>query len=847
MKFYTNVHAYRDTIRATIIDNGKRKHITDQHPCDLFLPTEEETPYTTIDGNFLKRKNFASIIKKKEYIETYQEVQNYNLFGNKEYQFDYIRKHYSEGEYSLPEINIFNIDIEVASDEGFPQPHEAKWPINAITIKFNETYYVWGTGIFQTDDENIVYYQCEDEKALLAGLILFWNQMRPDIITGWNVKFFDIPYIINRIYKVIGKKEARLLSPWKTVRERSANIMGHDNQFYSLDGVSTLDYIDLYRKYIHTPRESYRLDFIGHVELGLQKITMTDATDGFNLYKTDFQRFIEYNIRDCEIVDKLDKKLKLLQLVIQLAYAAGINYEDVHSPVKMWEAFIHKYLDERNIKVPLKSTHGHKMDSMVGAYVKDPKTGFQDWVISFDVNSLYPSLIRTLNIGPETLRSTYDHELLTDLLQNVTMDNLVDESLMNDNHKQELHNNDLTLAANAVLFDNKKQSFMSHLVQIMFDKRVTIKKRMLKLKQEYERVDGDAAEIMRALDDEIAALDTEQMALKIALNSLYGAMGNAYFQFFSIENAEAITMTGQVAIRWVEKKMNLWLNKMLKTGEHDYIIASDTDSIYVNTSALVAKLLPDKSNDEIVESLNKMCNEVFEPEIDKWFQELCDILNVKKEFNWLKMKREVIANKGLWTAKKRYALNIFDEEGVRLKEPKLKVMGIECVRSSTPAPVREKLKTALKLILNNTEKELQDFSAEFKKEFKKLQPEDIAFPKSVNGLEKYGSKLDIFKKGTPLHCRGALLYNNLLREKKLAKKYEKIQNGEKIKYLYLKEPNPIRNNVISITQFLPEEFGITKYIDYDVQFEKAYAHPLKSVLETINWSIEKQMTLESFF
>jgi len=470
-------------------------------------------------------------------------------------------------------------------------------------------------------------------------------------------------------------------------------------------------------------------------------------------------------------------------------------------------------------------------------------------VVSFDVNSLYPSLIRTLNIGPDTLR-TYEGNgdpTLKLLKSNVNIDDLANNSLIKDEHKELLKEHELTLAANGVFFDNENQSFMSKLVEIMFTERISLKKEMLKLKQEYEKINGDGEDIMRELDDRIAMLNTKQMALKIALNSLYGAMGNAYFQFFSIECAEAITTTGQVTIKWVERKINEWMNKILKTKNKDYIIAVDTDSVYINASLLVEKLMPGKTESEIVEGLDRICIQIIGPHIENYFGELCEMLNVGEGFNWLKMGREVIATRGLWTAKKRYALNVLDDEGVRLKEPKLKVMGLESVRSSTPSAVRDKIKTALKIILTDTEEELQNFTKKFKEEFKKLDVEDIAFPKSVNGIEKYKSSTSTYKKGAPLHCRGSLIYNKLLEEKKLNKKYDIIRDGEKIKYTYLKEPNPSRGNVISIPQFLPKEFNLHGYVDYDMQFEKSYVQPLKTILDSVGWEIEKTSTLESFF
>ena len=346
---------------------------------------------------------------------------------------------------------------------------------------------------------------------------------------------------------------------------------------------------------------------------------------------------------------------------------------------------------------------------------------------------------------------------------------------------------------------------------------------------------------------EVARCNNIQMARKIQLNSAYGSVGNQYFRYFKIENAEAITLSGQVSIRWIESRMNDYLNTLLKTEDVDYVIASDTDSIYINFGPLVDKFysgLVDEPT-KLVEIINKICEDKLEPFIESSYQDLATYVNAYEQK--MQMKRENIAERGIWTAKKRYILNVWDSEGVRYEEPKLKMMGIEAVKSSTPAPCRKMIKDALKLMMRGTEDDVIDFIDDARAKFRKMKPEEIAFPRTVSDVNKHKSHTTIYGKGCPIHVRGALLYNHYIKEKELTNKYSTINNGEKIKFVYLKKANPIRENVISFISDFPHEIGIDKYIDYDLQFDKAFLEPVKAILDAIGWNVEKVVNLELFF
>ena len=346
---------------------------------------------------------------------------------------------------------------------------------------------------------------------------------------------------------------------------------------------------------------------------------------------------------------------------------------------------------------------------------------------------------------------------------------------------------------------------------------------------------------------DITKYNNFQMAKKIALNSAYGAVGNQYFRYYKLANAEAITLSGQVSIRWIENRINTYLNKLLNTEDIDYVVASDTDSVYINFGPLVDKFFSNKINDKakVVTILDQVCQDKLEPFIEKSYEELASYVNAYDQK--MEMKRENIADRGIWTAKKRYILNVWDSEGVRYEDPKLKIMGIEAVKSSTPAPCRTMIKDALKLMMNGTEDEVIDFIDESRKKFINLPPEDIAFPRTVSDVQKYKAHSTIYAKGTPIHVRGSLLFNHYIKERKLDNKYSLINNGEKIKFCYLKKANPIRENVISFISDFPMELGLDKYIDYELQFEKAFLEPVKVILDAIGWNLEKTVNLELFF
>ena len=663
---------------------------------------------------------------------------------------------------------------------------------------------------------------------MLNDFINWWmiEENTPEVITGWNSELYDIPYLVRRIDRILGEKLMKRLSPWGLVTEKETYIAGRKHISYDVGGVTQLDYLNLYKKFTYKAQESYRLDYIASVELGQQKLDHSEFDTFKDFYTNGWQKFVEYNIKDVELVDRMEDKMKLIELAIVMAYDAKANYADVFSQVRMWDTIIYNYLKKRNVVIP-PIVRSDKDSKYAGAYVKEPIPGKYDYVVSFDLNSLYPHLIMQYNISPETL--------LDERHPSVTVDKILNQDITFELYK------DKAVCANGAMFRKDVRGFLPELMEKIYQDRTIYKKKMLAAKQEYEK------KKTKELEKEIARCNNIQMARKIQLNSAYGAIGNQYFRYYKLANAEAITLSGQVSIRWIENKMNAYLNKILKTNGVDYVIASDTDSIYLNMGPLVETVYKgrEKTTEGVVTFLDKICEMELEKYIDRCYQELATYVNAYDQK--MQMKRENIAERGIWTAKKRYILNVWDSEGVRYDEPKLKMMGIEAVKSSTPAPCRQMIKDGLKLMMRGTEDDVIDFIDECRKKFKTLPPEQIAFPRTASDIRKYHSSSDIYAKGTPIHCRGALLFNHYIKEKKLTNKYSLINNGEKIKFLYLKKPNIIRENVISFIQDFPRELDLDKYIDYDLQFEKSFVEPLKAILDAIGWNVEKTVNLELFF
>ena len=836
--FYTNVMIRGNDILYRGIENGRRVKRKIPYQPTLFVPTNKKTEWKTLDGRAVEEFKVGSILETNTFMKEHRNVSGLEIHGNLNYVYSYIADEFpGDVNYDFNDLVIAYIDIETECEKGFPDYKSPNERVIAITIAVNGDYHVLGLGDFVTKNENEIAYNFQTEEQLLNEFYRLWDELQPDIVTGWNIRFFDIPYLYNRSCRVVGQKKAKMLSPWRTVREKTVHRMNRDHDVYEPLGVSVLDYYELYQTFTYTNQESYRLDHISFVELGEKKLSYDEFDSIADFYQKDFQKFIEYNIKDVQLVHRLEQKMKLLELVVALTYSAKVNMMDVFSQVKTWDQIIFHYLYEKNIIIPPKN-FSEKDVQYAGAYVKDPIVGKHDWVVSYDLNSLYPHLIMQYNISSDTkVRRSMSRKA-------IEIDGILEETPDTMNRIREWTNQGYCVAANGTLYRKDKQGFLPELMEKLYTERKKYKRLMIDCQKRQQS--GE-----KGLENEIAKYDNFQQVRKIQLNSAYGAIGNEWFRYYDVEMAEAITLSGQLSIRWIANKLNEFLNEHVGTTDYDYVVASDTDSVYLRLGNLVDRFLADGTDvEKITDFLDKASEKIIEPFIDKKYEELSGLMNAFD--NKMVMEREVIAKTGVWTAKKRYMLSVHDSEGIRYKTPKLKIMGIETSRSSTPQVVRNKLKEMISTVMTGTEDELISSVGEFKSEFNFLDPEDIAFPRGVSNLTKYHDSAQIYSKGTPIAVKGALIYNYYISKMKLGRKYREIIEGDKIKFVYLKTPNPMagsfgKDHVLSFPNGIPKEFELTDFIDYDKQFTKSFLEPLNTILKAVGWEYEKKASLETFF
>lgn len=835
MDFYTNFHQYKGHILIRGYEGKKRVEQKIKLQPSLFIESDKPSKYQNVFGQNVEKIDFNSTFDCRSYIK---ENDYKKIYGMTTYQYPHINQQFpGQMDFRYEYISIVNIDIETRADSGFPDIQKADKEITAITLMKGNKIIALGCRDFTTDNPNILYIKCENEKQLLLKFIEIWTskEFSPDIVTGWNIEFFDIPYIVNRISKILGREYAEKLSPWGILEEKSIFFNGRDQQSYAPVGIAILDYMQAYKKFSFKNQESYKLDYIARIELGKEKLDYSEYDSLDDFYLKDFQKFMEYNIYDTVLISLLEEKLGFIAQIVSIAYDAKVNYIDAFTSVRLWDVIIHNYLMEKNIVVDpgtnKKSTH-----VIAGGYVKHPDPGLYKWVVSFDLNSLYPHLIMQYNISPETFFNSIGEFL--------DIDDIVQSGLPNHRHegitlKEFLIGNNLTICPTGCMFSKNIRGFLPELMQKLYDDRKTYQAKMKEAKKKLE-VETDPI-LKFALEKEVARNHNMQLAKKIQLNSAYGALANVWFRWFDERYAESITLSGQLSIKWIEKYINEYLVKI--AGQDDYIVAMDTDSVYLKLDKIVDLIFKgkDATTDQITTALDKFCEEKLQTLINDAFKKLSEMMNAYEQK--MVMKRENISNKAIWTAKKRYILNVCDSEGFRYSSPKIKMVGIEAIKSSTPEVCRKALKEAIDILLNKDQDSLIEYVDQFRSKHKSLQFHEIASPRSVNGITEYSSSVTLYRKGTPIHVRGSLVYNQLLKKHAIDDKMQKIFDGDKIKYSYMTIPNPTNENVLACPGELPAEFGMDKYIDYETQFSKTFEEPLKSITDPIGWELEKRQTL----
>ena len=837
-RMYPNVVTYGNNILDRGYDeNGVEVRERPDFNPELFVPARKETKHRNLDGVYLEKIIPGSMKEYRDFIKDFDGVGGMQVCGDINLEVQFIGKEFPDGvNYDYDKSKVVAIDIETTCEGGFPDVDDPNEEIIAITVKIGDK--TTSFGIRDFDILGVDCNNCSGESDLIIAFLDYWEFIKPDIITGWNIRFFDMPYMYNRMRRVVGDKQAKRLSPWNIVKEKTVHRRNREQKIYDIVGVATMDYYDLYQSFTYTNQESYRLDHIAYVELGERKMSYEEYGSIREFYKQDFQKFMEYNVKDVELITRLEDKLRLMELAVALAYAARVNFMDVFSQVKMWDSIIYHYLKEHNIAVPPRVITS-KSEQYAGAFVKEPIVGMHDWIMSFDLNSLYPHLIMQYNISPETKVPNVGDVFSRNI---INPDGILSDSDFTNKYLDEWKGKDLSIASNGICFTKRFKGFLPAIMERLYEERKIAKKKMIEAQQKQQSSrDVDK----NAISKEISKYKNEQLVRKVQLNSAYGAIGNNYCRYYDVDLAEAVTISGQLSIRWIEKELNLFMNDLLKTEDEDYVVAIDTDSVYIGVDRIVDKFAKGKSKEQIVDILDKSANDIFLPFINKKYEEMADKVNAFQQK--MKMGREVIADKGIWTAKKRYILNVLDNEGVRYEKPKIKVTGIETTRASTPAVVRKHLTDIISLILNTDEDTVINHIEKVKEEFFSQQPEDIAFPRGIKGIEKYGDETTIYAKHTPIATKGALIYNSQVRARKLDKKYEIIRDNDKAKFIYLKEPNPVKEKVVTFPNALPKELDLHDFIDYELQFEKSFLDPLKSILNAIGWKSKRESSLESLF
>jgi DNA polymerase elongation subunit (family B) len=826
--FYTSVIQRKNNILVRGYLDGKRFSDTIKYRPTLYIPTNKETDYHTIHGEKVLAKNFDTLREAKDFIEQYKDVSNIKLYGLEKFAYTYIYDTFAgEIKYDASLIRTWFLDIETCTkDPGFPNIETADRAITTIGVRIKGKIYSFGYKPYVAKDKRVTYILCKDETDMLTKFMKFYQSenFNPDVITGWNIEKFDIPYIVNRLRRLFGDTFAKQLSPWGILQEKKIEFWGKETIIYLPLGIAILDYLPLYRKFTYNQQESYSLDHIAFVEIGKRKLDYSEYESLQALYEQNYEMFIDYNIADCDRVFEIDEKMKLIELVFAMAYDAKVNYEDTLGTVTIWDIIIHNHLMDSKTVVPYKTESVHDRQ-IAGGYVKTPVNGMYHSIITKDFTSLYPKLICTFNISPDTIVSK---------IRNLNIEDL----LYQRHDTTDVHYNNQVLACNGAIFSKVKQGFLPFLMDQQFKLRVEYKNKMIAAKKAYEQTPTED------LEKEIARYNNAQMAKKIQLNSLFGSLANRYSRWYSNDLSEAITLSGQTVIQFVAIKINEFLNDMLTTDKIDYVIAADTDSLMLNLEE-VTKQQSATTNEEIIVTLESFDKNYLQPFIEKTIQEFCDYVNVYE--NALFLKLEAIANKGVFTGKKHYILNVLSNEGVVYKEPKLKIMGIEAVRSSTPQICRDAIKQSLSVIMNKSQKDLINYIDEFKQTYYNSAFDQISRPSGMNGLNDYADASTIYKKGTPIHVKGALIYNKLLGDTGLDSKHSVIFDKDKIKYCYLKMPNPCQSPVISFPKMMPRELDLNKYIDYDTMFTKTFLDPIESITNAIGWTIEEKATLDSFF
>lgn len=861
--YYTSFFRRGDRVYIReITSEGKRNNYSVEYKPKLYFATDDPNcGYATLDGRPLREVEFSSMSNAKEYSKVYDG----DLFGFNRYEYACINDLYPDHiNYSMDNLRVGFLDIETCSDGGFSTIENPYQQINLIQFMYRGVIYIFGLNLYESYTDKVKFVKCSDEVDLLTKFVKFFRKVDPDIISGWNSSGYDMPMMWARMTHLEMESEFKKMSPFNMIEVYDDIVFGKPQKRVELRGIQHLDYMNLFKKFDQRRFVDYKLNTVAEKVINRGKVKYDGSLS--QLYHTDYNKFVEYGLTDVDLLDEMDKTTQHLELVVMLGYKSKTNFEDAFYQVRMWDCTFYDYLKNvKNIQVPFdKHEFKENLDydeemlddvdeKYEGAYVKPPVSGKYKWIMSDDVQSLYPSLMMGWNMSPETYCGKDDINVdyvLTSITPQFT---------------QRLKDDNIAIASNGAKFIRDFKGFIPEVLEGEFNARVSAKNTAKKAKKRCEEIQNilDSNE-PHDRDALLVELKTQKMvqsingildkALKVRINSAYGAIGNPHFRFYKKDIAEAITLTGQTLLKLIDRDFNAYMNSQLKNSVNkDYIIYQDTDSAYISLEDVVNNFVPkDTPVEKVVEFLDRYHDKYLKPIIDKTTEDMQKTLNV---FEYkLKFVRDVIADVGIFLSKKRYVLQVWDVEGVRYKSPELKQMGVETVKSSTPDFCKQKIQHAINLMLNSNNDELIDYLQEVEQEYYKLPPEKMASPRGISNLDKWvkmDKKVGVFsdeneyvdithESRTPFHVKGAIVFNNLINKFNLTNVYQPFTNGDKIKFVYLKEPNPTKNNGISFDETIPEEFGLKSYIDYELQYEKTLLAPIRAIADVIKWETSRE-------
>ncbi|NDG29124.1 hypothetical protein EB118_03365 [bacterium] len=826
-------------------ENGRRISYDTTFEPYIYLETNNREDVLSIFNTKLKKKKFKNQAERYRYLKDNKIERVFeNLNVQQQFLIDCFWENNEKEEFNKFPIRVLFIDIETYSPDEFPRPDNPEHPINIITVydTLKNQFITWGLKPYSKKNANGFYFSCKTEKELLEKFLKYFQSDYPDILSGWNSEFFDIPYIINRMTKILGENETKKLSPVSIIRPVTfTGKFGKEQVHWHVEGVSCVDYLDIYKRFCPVLRESYKLDAIGETELGENKVDYGD-TDLSSLADNDWETFVDYNIQDVNLLVRLEEKLQYLQLLRMIAYAGLTTFEGALGSLSVITGLCAIRARHRNQRIPTFNKGSRESDEQnAGAYVGEPKRGFQENIVSFDANSLYPNVMITLNLSPETKVGTIidktDKEVT---LRHVNGQNF---TLSTEKFLKFIQKEQIAISKAKVLFSQKEKGIIPETVDHYYEKRVELKRQLKIAKKKLstlKKEDPEKPKVKNLVDN----LNIQQHTIKILINTIYGYFGNKHSPLGDDELAESITLTGQAVIKQSNKLLIDYISQRANLKEEDIkndnpIIYNDTDSSYISIKHLIKalgiKMLD--SNGKITSEYYNAVQEIedyLNAEIKKWGSTALNSKDCRLIF-----KREAIADTGLFLQKKRYVIHILDEEGIPCN--KFKYTGVEVVRTTMPAPIKPYVKRIIETMLTTKNfSETNKIFTETYEIFKNLSVDELAFTMGCKGYEKYAAQCNSFvtAKHMPIHVKAAYYYNMLLDRFNLGRKYEKISSGDKVRFFYARQPNKFGISVLGFKYSYPKEFAEVFEPDHEKMFEKIIFSVIERFYESVNWKLK---------